>query len=354
MNKTITIDIIVPIYNCKNYLSRCIESLLGQKGQNNLRIILVDDGSSDGSREIVDMYERKHKNIIAIHQKNGGLSCARNAGLEVVDSDYFSFVDPDDWIESNYIEKVVEELNSNNVDVLMVPYVRKYKKRSLENLFLGNNTILFSKKETRGFVLKRFIGLTNNQLKWPLSIDNISTAWGKFYKTSCLGKIRFNNKEEVWAEDLYFNIKCFLIAKNSEYFPHTHYVYFKENNSSIVHTYDSKMLLEYKNLYKKIFNLIDENELGIEYIQALNNRIIINELGILRNVGLSDKNAWFKYKEIQKILRDQLYEQAFDHFDFSNLPLIYKMFYKCCRKKLSLAVYFMLVTGEQLKTKIKQ
>lgn len=101
------ISIIVPIYNAERYLSQCIESIANQTYQN-LQIILVDDGSTDHSREIMGQYATEDNRIVCIHQANGGVSSARNAGLDVASGKYLTFCDADDWLESNYVEKLLE------------------------------------------------------------------------------------------------------------------------------------------------------------------------------------------------------------------------------------------------------
>lgn len=352
--KNLSIDIIIPVYNCRNFIDRCLKSILDQKCQEKLRIILVDDGSTDGSSKIVDEYADNFQNIIAIHKKNGGLSSARNAGLKLVKSDYFTFIDPDDWIEKDYMRKVILELLNNSVDILMVPYIRKYERKYIENFFFGRRSMYFDYSETRYFVLKRLYGLTNEQLSHPLRIDNISTAWGKFYKSKKFSEITFKDKSEIYSEDLYFNIRCFLKAQNSEYFTEVNYIYFKGNSASIVHTYDPKMLDEYKNLYKIMKDFIVLNNLNGQFKHALNNRIVINELSILRNVSISKLSFLNKRKIMKKIMKDRIYKKTYKDFPIGNLPFIYRLFYFNCKYKMSMCNLLLLQIGEKLKKQLKQ
>lgn len=100
---TVMISIIVPVYNCEKYLKRCVDSVLAQTEQN-LQLILVDDGSTDGSGALCDVLAAQDDRIIAIHQKNAGVSAARNAGLDVATGDYIGFVDADDYIAKDTYE----------------------------------------------------------------------------------------------------------------------------------------------------------------------------------------------------------------------------------------------------------
>ena len=97
------VSIIVPIYKVEPYLRRCLDSIVNQT-YTNLEIILVDDGSPDNCPQTCDEYAAKDNRIIVIHKENGGLSDARNIGLDIWKGDYISFVDSDDWVEKKYIE----------------------------------------------------------------------------------------------------------------------------------------------------------------------------------------------------------------------------------------------------------
>lgn len=117
------VSVIVPIYNVEPYLNRCIDSILNQTYKN-LEIILVDDGSTDRCGEICDEYEKINKQVTVIHKKNGGLSSARNAGLEIARGDYIGFVDSDDYIESDMYEKLISVCLESQCDVSSILYRR--------------------------------------------------------------------------------------------------------------------------------------------------------------------------------------------------------------------------------------
>ncbi len=115
-NKNPLISIIVPIYNVEHYLSRCIDSILSQTYQN-MEIILVDDGSKDGSELIADQYAKNHSIVKVIHKKNGGLSSARNAGLKIAKGEWIAFVDSDDYVDSSFLLELYNLATRNNADV---------------------------------------------------------------------------------------------------------------------------------------------------------------------------------------------------------------------------------------------
>lgn len=117
------ISIVVPVYNVENYLDRCVKSIIAQV-YTNIEIILVDDGSSDNSGKICEKWKEKDKRIIVIHKKNGGLSSARNAGIEIAKGKYIAFVDSDDYISKNMYSELYRVLKQNNSDIAICG--RKY------------------------------------------------------------------------------------------------------------------------------------------------------------------------------------------------------------------------------------
>ena len=119
----ISLSIVVPIYNVEKYLPKCLDSLLNQDiPLHEYEIILVDDGSTDGSGGIADQYSAIHPNIKVIHQSNRGLSAARNAGIKIACGEYIQFVDSDDYLEPNVLKSLVEKIDGDRLDVLRFDY----------------------------------------------------------------------------------------------------------------------------------------------------------------------------------------------------------------------------------------
>ena len=111
------ISVIVPVYNVESYVAECIESIQNQTYMN-LEIILVDDGSKDMSGDICDQYAAYDERIKVIHQENGGLSAARNTGIEAANGDYISFVDSDDYIRLTLFEDMLQLLKEYDLDII--------------------------------------------------------------------------------------------------------------------------------------------------------------------------------------------------------------------------------------------
>ena len=119
MNPLVTI--IIPVYNVEKYLPKCLDSIINQT-YNHLEIIIVDDGSKDSSGLICDEYALKDQRIKVLHKKNGGLSSARNAGLDIAKGDYIMFVDSDDYVESHYCEVPLKHALEKNVRIVSFGY----------------------------------------------------------------------------------------------------------------------------------------------------------------------------------------------------------------------------------------
>ena len=120
MNKKVSV--IVPVYNLESYIERCLDSLLMQD-YDDLEIILVNDGSTDKSLEIIEKYAQQSESIIVINQKNSGVSSARNAGIEKATGFFIAFVDGDDYIDSNYYELLLKKITSDNYDFVQMGFI---------------------------------------------------------------------------------------------------------------------------------------------------------------------------------------------------------------------------------------
>lgn len=147
MENDILISIIIPVYNVEKYLERCLNSVINQTYKN-LEIILIDDGSTDGSGKICDEFTKKDNRIIVIHKENGGVSSARNKGLEIAQGEYIGFVDSDDYIEENMYEVLFENLVNFNVDISMCNYnILKNNKKTFHKHTMENGLLITENKK---------------------------------------------------------------------------------------------------------------------------------------------------------------------------------------------------------------
>jgi len=169
------LSIIVPVYKVEDYIHKCISSILSQTFTD-FELILIDDGSPDNCGAICDDYAKKDNRIIVIHQKNQGLSAARNAGLDIAKGDYITFVDSDDSIsEYIYSDNMDILLKDKSIDVLEYPYQKVYN----QEIKLVTDPI------------NHIYGCNNIFSYWALQSNKGPNVWSKIYKASIFETIRF-------------------------------------------------------------------------------------------------------------------------------------------------------------------
>lgn len=177
MKENALVSVIVPIYKVEQYLPKCVQSILDQT-HSNLEIILVDDGSPDGCGAICDAFAQKDSRIRVIHKKNGGLSDARNAGIDIATGDYFSFVDSDDWLEPDAYESMLAVMERNHAKMVCAGRYDEYDDTGVQAKGLCPEREEFvSGKE----VVRRI-------LRWD-HMD--SAAWDKLYARELFRDIRY-------------------------------------------------------------------------------------------------------------------------------------------------------------------
>ena len=144
------ISIIVPVYKVEKYIHKCIDSILNQTFKD-FELILVDDGSPDNCGKICDEYAKKDSRVIVIHKENGGLSSARNSGLDIARGDYIGFVDSDDYIENDMYELLYNLCEENNCDISSCSSIIHFPNKKVING--GHELIIHNKKEILGCFL---------------------------------------------------------------------------------------------------------------------------------------------------------------------------------------------------------
>ena len=219
-----SVSIIIPIYKVAKYLKRCIESAREQT-LSDLEIILVDDGSPDQCPEICDDYAKLDIRIKVIHKENGGLSSARNAGMRIATGKYIFFLDSDDWLESDGMQRLYETAEKYQVDFVRYRAIRTGWPGMEENAPCMVEEIrelqegLYDKKRIINEIYPRLLATPQ------LTMGAIVGAWGSLYRTDFLRKNQLSFYEEVkFSEDLIFSANV-VRAANSFFFIDTPSVY---------------------------------------------------------------------------------------------------------------------------------
>lgn len=246
------VSVIIPVYNVEKYLSRCLNSVQNQTYAN-IEIIVIDDGSKDNSSNICDMFSKKDSRFKIIHKENGGLSDARNKGLEYASGEYVLFVDSDDYIEPDAIKRLLEIAKSYGVDIVE-----------------GKATSFDDNYEYDNFVSK---GIETNHIYDGLSysltrIRNhcfYAPVWLKFYKRSYLESINASFVLGRLHEDEIWNPKVMIQTKKVLYTDYSFYKYDISRDDSImkkisVKNVESKMNNTYELIEFYKTRVIDNND----------------------------------------------------------------------------------------------
>lgn len=221
------ISIIVPVYNINAYLSQCIESILGQTYLD-IEVILVDDGSTDGSGSICDSYKEKDSRIIVIHKENGGLVSARKEGIRVASGQYIAYVDGDDWIEPDMYERMYTRIIEQSVDIVMCGRYEDTGSVS-RTVFHGIPEGRYGKQALLRDVYPRMI-VNDAFFEWGI----FPGVWDKLFRRECLEQFQLEVDERiVMGEDAACTYPCLLNAK-SIYVMHECLYHYRQRVSSMV------------------------------------------------------------------------------------------------------------------------
>lgn len=350
------ISIVVPIYNAKEYLRNCLESIINQTYKN-LQIICVDDGSSDGSVSILEEIQSKDDRVVFIQQKNQGVSAARNYGLSIANGEYIMFVDADDWIDKRTCEIAINTVNKNKCDVVIWNYHMEFGKTSQEKFVLGDKGRLYNEYEVKEKLQRRLFGLYKSELKIPETADSLTTVWGKLYKISIIknNHIEFTDLKEIGScEDGLFNIDFFGYVNKACYITDCLYHYRKGNSSSISSSYRKDLFVQWNKLFDYMQKYIDQNNCPYEYQLALYNRISMSVLSMALVILLNDKTEKERIRELNDILCDERYINANKHLEIKYFPLIWKPYYFLVKHRHSTGVYiFVKIIDSLMKKRYK-
>jgi len=235
------ISVIIPIYNVQDYIEECLKSVIkSMEGFSNIQIILVDDGSKDLSGNIAQGYVRQHSNFEYVYKENGGLSDARNFGLQFVKNDYVTFLDSDDYIAENYFFEVFQSLHGQPEMIIF----------DWEDVGDDNYT-----NYVNGMDLPEFI--------WTVQ----PSAWNKVYKTALFNKVKF--PKGMIYEDVGTIYKLIWFVKDYKYINKPLYKYRKNRQGSILTTISPRINDIYKVLEDTYLFYIDNNAFTGKNVEGL-------------------------------------------------------------------------------------
>lgn len=296
------ISVIVPIYNSEDYIDRCVRSIVEQSYKN-IEIILVDDGSTDNSSMMCDEWAKNDKRVKVIHKENGGVSSARNEGLKIAKGDYISFVDSDDYIDKKMIEKMLNQMEKGNTDLVICNY---------EPNSNYNTNKLISKNDFYNLILDKtlFRGY----------------LWNKLYKKEIISKnnLKLDSKIHI-CEDLLFNCEYALYCNDIRVINDKLY-YYSDDSYSVLNKPLNERFLSVVDAYEKLLDIYSKNgysqeELKVCYLKAIVDIIYRNKL-VKNKYDLSQLKERKKqlYKEINK--KSFSFKKRIELFLYNYFPIL--------------------------------
>lgn len=254
------ISVVIPVYNVEKYLKKCLDSVINQTLKD-IEIIIVNDGSPDNSQAIIDEYAKKDRRIIPLIQENGRQGKARNTGLKHAKGEYISFIDSDDYIEIDMLEKMYDNAKLENSDVVICSFYKHYGKKK-NHISINDNLILDT--------------ISNNNPK----LFNTFGPCSKIYKRDLLIKNNIKFMEKVYYEDVSFTLKVLTLAKKISFVNEPLYNYIIREGSTmnsnnairnldIIIAFDDVIeYFENKKIYNKYYSEIEYLAIDGVFISA--------------------------------------------------------------------------------------
>lgn len=291
------ISIIVPVYNVEDYIEKCIKSILNQVFTE-FELILVDDGSTDNSGNICDKYAEKDNRIIVIHKENGGISSARNIGLNIAKGEYIAFVDSDDYINKNMYHTLYNLIIKTQSDIAMCNY-KTISKDEEVNL---NEDQIINSHDIKCINNIQYL----NNLYGKDKVKYI-VMWNKLYKNEIFRKLRF--KDSRIEEDEFIIHHVLYLSDKIVYIDKNYYYYMQRNNSIVGSKYNLKRLDKIYALEDRI-EFFKEKKLVDLYNKAVKDYIDVffwNYYEMKKEINGYKKEIKNIMKSYNKVLKDMLF-----------------------------------------------
>ena len=293
------ISIIVPVYNVKPYLERCIKSIINQTFED-FELIIVDDGSTDGCSEMCDKYASTDNRVRVIHQINGGLSAARNAGLDIANGKYIVFADSDDFLKPKLLEKAHATIEKG-YDLVSFCFEYCFNESPLKPFVFsgaGKEYSFYDSYDTLQYIVSV---LLSHKTPWE--------AWDQIFRKDIIDKyhLRFAPNKEIFAEDLHFYL-CYITHVKKMYVLKDYlYNYMRRNDSIIGCSLRESNLNRFTNLSKSVleyYSFIDSSSELVNHFSAIYFMILYHAMFVYY------RKASFSLDEYN-ILRTDISDQDF-------------------------------------------
>lgn len=283
------ISVLVPVYNSEKYLRKCVDSILKQTYEN-IELILVNDGSTDSSYEIMENYKEKDERVKAIHIDNKGVANARNVLLDNATGVYYTYVDSDDWIEPDYLQELYNQIVKENADICVgncVQYIENTNEYKHKDFGIHKNCVYNKYEAVEELMYHNFLR---------------HSPWGKLYKKEVFDGMRFPLGYHY--EDLALIYKLFLKAEKIVYTPIEKYNYMVREGSIVHRKLKEEDINAILNYSEEIISVLEKE--APEILNCGKYSLLMHSVKILSNMKLKqDKeyvdrimNIFKKYRKV--------------------------------------------------------
>lgn len=313
------ISFVIPVYNAEKYIQQCVDSILLQEGcQDNIEIILVDDGSKDNSFQICQEYSEQYDNVRAYKQSNSGANVARNLGMKQALGQWVCFVDSDDWVEP-HLYKCLHKYLYMDWDIIMYSYKKVYPHKIQHY----NSKIQYMEILDEDFEYMQLATLNRlKPSKYNASVLDCVSIWNKLYRRQFLIEKNLKFIEDMpKLQDLTFNLQVYLHAQKAVYINEELYNY-RINSESVTHRYQEDIIKKFDIINENINQFVQKKN-SPEFDMAYHERIL-NHLRTISVLYLCNKKNtsgfWSRRKEFRGLLEKEPYKLSIKVAALNYLP----------------------------------
>ena len=309
------LSIIIPVYKTEKYLAECVDSILNQT-YHDLEIILVDDGSPDSSPALCDQYAAMDARVRVLHKENGGVSTARNAGLDIASGNYIAFVDSDDWLDANMYADMIAKACEFDCDVVMCDCLKEHPMQS----------VLYSHDIRGGFYSREALEkeyfhhlLMMENVEYPATISNCLLL----FRRELADDLRYLTGVR-YSEDLLFGAQLLYRAKSFFYLRGQAYYHYRMNTDSATHKFVTDKWNDYKRLHQGIQDSFKDCQ-TFDFTRQIDLCLLFfvyNSVGDF--LGAKQLPRAVRLEKIQSILCDYAVRGMFSRLQIRSLPILLK------------------------------
>lgn len=340
------VSIVVPIYKTEKYLEQCIKSIVNQTYQN-LEIILVDDGSPDSCPQICDAWAEKDHRIRVIHKKNGGLSTARNMGIEEARGEYICFFDSDDFIAPHAIEHSYSAAKMECADVAVFGFSSVDNDgKKLKEYIPKPEKLIYEGEEIQTVFLPELLGADSktgrNSDLWMSACMCLLSA--KLIEQTA---VRFSSEREIISEDVFFLLGLYRYVNKTVVLKEALYFY-RENQQSITRSYRADRFQKVKIFYERCIELCYECGYTKEIIRRCAEPFISFTIAALKQEVMYHKTMKASLSRVQMIVDDNVLQQVLQEKKKDKTGFIRRILFRAMRNKMYRLCYILVAVKNKM------